>query len=208
MSLGFWKLTGENADTSEEFTIPKAKFTYTVKFDFRGNSGPDETGSYDMKTMRFGVKQTTRPNPIIAYTEVNRYGLRTKVATRMDYGQFNISFYDDQDNMAHNIFKNYIEKLSPISKLPKASADGLADNDKAVGIGPLDKEYGIIQAVTLVHHGWKQNTIYEYLNPKIVTVTLDELDMSVSDPSSISFTFNCDSVHTRYEAGTGAAANK
>ena len=203
--MSFWKLingikTGKS-DTADDFggsDAPKQKFTYTVEFRFR--SGLGIKGSDVMEQMDFGVKTTTRPSPIVNYVDVNYYNFRTKVATRVDYGAITMTFYDDIKNKAHDIFEHYIKTISPIANLNREQASlldtlGQSPNGSA-SVGPLNtNRHGIIQSIRITHHTGDTKVHYDYLNPKITTMTLDDLDMTTSEASTITFNFNYDSVN-------------
>lgn len=201
MADSFWKLingihTGKS-DTADDFggsAAPKQKFAFTVEFRFR--SGLGVQGSDNMRTMDFGVKTSTRPSPIITYQDVNYNNFRTKVATRVDYGSITMTFYDDVLNKAHDIFEHYIKTVSPIANLPRSQADlldTLGQGGGSASIGPLEtNRHGILQNIRVTHHAGDEKIHYDFLNPKITTMTLDDLDMTTSDASSLTFNFNFD----------------
>lgn len=201
----------DNFATNEQ---PKTKFLFTVQFFPRSGLKLQESGSDDMTLMRFALKKAGRPNPSFTYQDVNFYSFRTKVAVKLDYGTVALSFYDDVVNNAHNIVSQYINYMSPIASLGKEQADLLAGgSDGARSIGAMvDNVLGPFQAMRVTHHMLDNNgsnptiakqVFYDYLNPKIVTVNLDELDMSASDVSMVDVTFVYDSVNITYsDAGS------
>jgi len=249
---------------------PKLKFNFTVTFKFRnptfiggvGGKGDDGT-MFDEVT--FALKQASRPNPTIMYQDVNFYNYRTKVATKVDYGTMQLTFYDDVQNNAHNLFEVYLKMISPIANANAGRASMLANESMPSrnkdfnidpgtvleggtgSLGPLPNQnggqYGLLENITIRHWFFSQtekriegppevdafqvgktsienstgNTLdpenisyveYQFLNPKIINMTFDELDMATSDASTIMSTFNYDSVYinspmsTRPEAET------
>lgn len=221
---------------------PKLKFNFTMTLGFRRNreeglndytARGGNTGSDDFRFMTFALKQASRPNPSITYQDINFYNYRTKVATRMDYGTMNLTFYDDSNNNAHYFYEYYLKSVSPIANLEKKYAGNLEERgpenvyefNKEIGegaplpgsasIGPLPEgqgRYGVLEFIILHHYYWRrppgatdasdptpfiQRVDYEFLNPKIVNMTLDELDMTQSDSSSVMLVFNYDSAFIR-----------
>lgn len=200
----FWRLTNATGiaggpDTADNLGVhpPKFKFNFTVQFIPRTLSLPDQ-GNTEMNAMAFGVKTFSRPKPKINYQNVNFYNFRTNVATNTDYGQSIISFYDDPQNKAHAIVENYLKVVSPIYGRSQGEADNFDrfGQGNAASIGPLTgNRHGPIKAIILTHHYYlngPRRTTYEYLNPKFTDIDLDDLDMSISESSLITITFNYD----------------
>lgn len=251
---------------------PKSKFLYTVAIEYNaaikallsasngGASNDPRTGSIYMDKMVFGVKTASRPNPSVTYQDVNMYNYRTKVATKVDYGTATITFYDDVNNTAHDIYRLYLQTISPISNVANAiyapNFAGTAVNPQtgdpnvsSLGALPNGQEAGLINTVTVVHQmpldysqasvsatgtlltppagsslstqlinllnpfqmpaapsagntvpvlaaAIQANTVqYTYMNPKIINFTLDDLDMTQSDVTTVSLTFTYDTVY-------------
>jgi hypothetical protein len=73
-------------------------------------------------------------------------------------------------------------------------------------LGELEARHGIIRYIKIYHeyflsdpHSYtegpkRKTTVYTYLNPKIITANMDELDMSQSAVTTVDLTFNYDSV--------------
>ena len=214
---------------------PKLKFNFTVSLKFRppiGNSLQSSMTTNNLTDIvTFAIKQASRPIPTVNYVDVNFYNYRTKVATKMDYGTMQVTFYDDVGNIAHNIYESYLKGISPIANVLPEYADRLT-SDKAgphnkgfnhpagnIGnstgsIGPLPLatggENGLIQTITIRHWFFSQterrggegeNTEnhqyvdYHFLNPKVINMTLDELDMGQSDINTLMMNFIYDSVY-------------
>lgn len=181
---------------------PKYKFLYTVQFEFRVHK-PFHEGNDTMMSNLFAIRQMGRPSPIINYQDANYYGYRTKVATKTDFATFNMSFYDDTQNRAHEIFDKYMEAVSPITQ--NSNADSLLGLQT---IGELEEvaKLGPIKRIIL-YHAYRgvynpKRTRYEFLNPKVTNVMLDELDMTTSEVSSVTLTFNYDSFTVNHDAST------
>lgn len=216
-----WKLTPDIAPVNDDsmssaivpdrmstFDHPKLKFNFTVQFFFRQNV-PNEQGSDEVADMSLAAKQATRPNINPVLQDVNFYNFRTKIRTKVEYGVCTVTLYDDASNHAHDIFKSYLNAISPISRDTVLGAvDNLDLNGQTTtaSSGPLAaNRHGVIRKIRVTHHfrsgpsSDERKIHYDYLNPKIVNFVLDELDMSQSDVNTVSMTFSYDSVITTKE---------
>jgi len=173
--------------------------------------------------IELALKTATRPQPTVTFQDVNFYNYRTKIATKVDYGTMVITFYDDIRNRAHDIFDLYLKSVSPIAnndiRVNNATLREFAtDVDSSTNlssIGPLydTDDEGLIRSITINHYlpmdyskfngvtDFAQGTQipytviqYKFLNPKIINMVLDDLDMSQNDTSSVTLTFVYDSV--------------
>ncbi len=205
---------------------PKLKFLFTVEFvvgtalfpglaDGTGAwDGEDqplvELGSSNMARIKYACKNVTRPNINVNYVPVNSYNRRFQVATKVDYGTVSLTLYDDNKNYAHYLFTEYLNMISPVSNI-SAENHRLTDNpiQHWASLGPLEvpDRNGLIQKMRVTHHytdtysddGNSHKLIhYDYINPKIQTFALDDLDMSISDASTINLTFVYDAVNIVY----------
>lgn len=182
---------------------PKYKFNFFVKFNFR-TSPPAHEGGLSIEDNEFAIKQMGRPSPIIQYADINYYGFRTKVATRTDFGVFNMTFYDDGPGRAHDVFETYMSTISPI--VNESSADGITDS-QTIGFLPDFTELGPLKNITLIHKHLGKKTEYVFQNPKITNFLLDELDMTQSEVTSVNMAFVYDSFHIAESAANGRGSN-
>ena len=204
----------------------KLKFNFTATIKFRSGSTVGPLNMEDGAT--FGLKQASRPNPTVTYQDVNVYNYRTKVATKMEYGTMQITFFDDSENLAHDVYSAYLKSISPVANMegnqantlysggsgPKnKSFNAISGAPSAGSIGPLPPtpngyESSIIELITIKHWYMKGEAVesvsYEFLNPKVVNMTLDELDMTQSDVSTIMMNFVYDSVYIDTPEGNDA----
>lgn len=192
---------------------PKLKFLFTVQFFPRGSLRLPDNGSTDMNTLIFPLKRATRPNISMTYQNINMYNYRTQVLTKIEYGgsPASITFYDDVTNRSLGVVVNYLTMISPISNQTINNASLLADDpDGSASVGSMEAstgstsgdEYGPLQAIRVAHHSIDPTnpnniitTYYDYLNPKIININLDELEMSASEVSMVEFSFVYDSVN-------------
>jgi hypothetical protein len=217
---------------------PKYRFNYTIELAYRSTLASQLTGVDDvrkgsklMNTMALPIKTVTRPQPVVAYQDVNFYNYRSKVAVKVEYGTLTVTFYDDNFNTVHDIYEMYLKQLSPIASIKQDSfannfdqfgARVVPNNDvpdvSSLGALPTNESAGLIQSITISHHlpldysnarmssannagyvdGQKINATvvqYVYMNPKVVNMTLDDLDMSSNEPSMATLVFTYDSVY-------------
>lgn len=217
-------MTATLPDRMSTWESPKLSFNFVCQFYFEDNIidiGRDSNGPSPLNN-KFAVIRAGRPQPTFNYTKVNFYNFRTNVATSVDYGTVNLSFYDDSANRAHDIAHTYLNAMSPISNVNSDSANNLdtlgqnlltdlqagppapgTDRRHSASLGPLKtRRHGIIKRIRITHlyrvgeSGREAATYYDYLNPKLTSLTLGELDMSQSVVNTVDMTFNYDSVYT------------
>lgn len=177
-----------------------------------------DRGSESLTEIQYSLKSATRPAPTFEFQDVNYYNYRTKVQTKIDYGTFTVVMYDDQSDKANDLFVNYLKSVSPIANLPGSFSDNLGKDElddfslssggassNFSTTGDLFSERGHLAYIKIYHYYYKnvsgrlepETIVYEYLNPKVTTVQYSDLSMSDSEASTISLTFNFDSVHIR-----------
>ena len=196
---------------------PKYKFLFVVQFIC--NSGYSELDNLDFA---FVVKKSTRPTVTFQTEDVNFYNFRTKYNTKTDFDDMEMSFHDDTQNYATRFYAAYMRAMSPVTNLTSfvdpenegmdfensVNSDNnmtnpieqtIANNYYSASRGPLvDGQKQILQEVRLFHvfdYGKKMN-VFRFLNPRISTIALDAVDMSIGDEGSeLSIKFNYDSVY-------------
>lgn len=207
----------DNFATNEQ---PKLKFLFTVEFKPRNGLTNFENywGDESMDDNRFALKKAGRPSFQFIYEDVNFYGKRQKVGTKTDYGTVTLTFYDDVVNRSHSIVSQYLRTVSPIANITREQANNLEGSEGGAityGALPNGNENGPFQWMRVTHHmlnenaapatsssdstlGQAKQVYYDYLNPKILNVTLDELDMTQSDVNNVEIVFVFDSVNISY----------
>lgn len=202
--------------------LPKYKFLFVVQFTF----SPEYMQDQDFqRKFAFVIKQSTRPSVKYTMEDVNYYNFRTKVTTKAEFEEMNMEFYDDGRNSVHALYTAYTRAMSPVlnyasaKEMDMAEMEGMAGNfssSRVSGIqqqvpviangagstGPLANDNkNIIREIKLYHvydNGRKVN-IYTFINPRITSFELDDLDMAVSDINMVEMKFNYDSVHTEVD---------
>lgn len=91
---------------------PKFKFLFVVEFLYNGDYA--QLGNLDFA---FVIKRSTRPVVNYQYEDVNYYNFRTKVPTKTDFQQMQMTFHDDNKNQALRFYNAYLRSMSPITNL-------------------------------------------------------------------------------------------
>lgn len=188
---------------------PKLTFNFTLEVYFRNPMLQNSLvwGHENLEMITIPLKTATRPTTNVTYTDVNYYNYRTKVATRTEYGPVSVSMYDDGANVVHDFYKHYMETISPIAK--NGDSMELADSPFATpfsgasSLAPLVHGSGLIRFMKVNHFHRVANvwlkTVYTYVNPKIQSFNLDELDMTKSDVNTVTMEFVPDAVTVKTE---------
>ena len=207
-------LYGEDRQIPDDFAgteAPKLKFNFTLSFQFTSMMYGVVEGADDPYAITFGIKQIPRPAPNVMYEDVNFYNFMTKVATKIEFGVVTVTLYDDRTNKAHYIFQKYMESISPITNVGRDFAPLMdtSGQERTASIGPLDNSarHGPIKSIRVTHltNHLGKAVIYDFINPKIQNVILDELDMTQSDVSTITFTFIYDSYNVTHTGDPGTS---
>jgi hypothetical protein len=191
---------------------PKHKFMFILQFTLK-----NEYNAWDeyLNQMAFVVKNTGRPNINVEHEEVNMYNFWTRVPKRTVYEPITMRFHDDSKNFGHSFFAAYLEAISPIARLGGYENDsavmnyqyleniglngsGRATNSSA-SVGALEgNNTAIIDELKVFHlfdYG-RFMSVYNYKNPKILSMNLDDLDMSEgSTANEIEIQFAYDALH-------------
>jgi len=192
---------------------PKFKFLFilqiTLSTAYQGGLGDSAN------RLAFVVKHSTRPNINVEHEDVNLYNFWTRVPKRTIYEPITMRFYDDIQGQAHLFYTAYLESLSPISRRgireairSTSGVDWLQANSMnfnnidTLGSASISALEGgatsIISEIRLFHmydYGKLMN-VYEFHNPKLLTMNLDELDMAESGGGSeIELSFGYDAMH-------------
>lgn len=189
---------------------PKLTFNFTMEIAYYTST---PVGNADPELMNLALKTATRPQPTITYQDVNFYNYRTKVATKTDYGTTTVTFYDDGSNKALNIYRYYLNSISPISNSSEIMNDAGVPFGSTSSIGPLSVGMGLIKNIKIFHYyrgvinaGSRvsdNRIVYSYLNPKITNFIMDDLSMMQSEASTVAMTFAYDAVNITQETLDG-----
>lgn len=210
---------------------PKYKFLFIVQF--VPDNGYEAMGrDYGPLDMAFTVKKSSRPNVRFQMDDVNYYNYRTKVVTKTEFEEMNMSFHDDQQNIATEFYQAYLRAMSPITGIfPTSSATDpsileqrgmdfqgntlvggdagqIPVNFYAGSTGPLANNvkqvFREIRIYHLFDYGNLMN-VYRFANPRISHLQLDDLDMSIgSEGSEISLSFVYDSLYLDTNVDVGS----
>lgn len=206
---------------------PKHNFMFMVKFVFRSDYESlgvvDKTGKDGEETseeikFHYLCRRFTRPEINIEYEDVNQYNFRTKVARRIDYGDVDLTLYDDMQNSSMAFLEKYLKIRSPIARKSPNEGDiydlagmdfssagaggtgvsGELDNSSASMGGLIKNNKAVLKQVEVYHifeYGSRVNK-YTFINPKIKQFRMSDFDMDGgTEPASIEITMAYDSLY-------------
>lgn len=184
LSLQKWLLgrTSDNAENAfhisaelADYSQPKTTFLFTAEFVF---SDGESYGSESMYNLEVDLLSATRPTITFTNENINFYNYRSKVTTKVEFGQVTITMYEDSLDKSNGIIKKYLESISPISRLalsgrvadtlnnveyigidtssetPKIPKQDKPSISVFSGVGPLKdgEESGLLKSLILYHH--------------------------------------------------------
>lgn len=190
---------------------PKLKFNFTMEIEYRADIDPK--GSSTMAGLTIPLKSITRPAVTANMVDLNFYNYRTKTPTKMDYGTVTVVLYDTPDeSVSHEIMQELLREMSPISRVDVFDKT-LIDDPTSVpfgamsSLGAMESRMGPVRVLKVYHHyvinGVHRYTGYAYLNPKLSSTDLGELNMSESDVTLVSMTFTYDGYTVFYDGSRG-----
>lgn len=200
---------------------PKFKFLFVVQFVPAPGYGPLGGQDFGPLDMAFVVKRSSRPNLKFHHEDVNYYNFRTKVITKTEFEDMNMSFHDDTLNLGTQFYHSYMRAMSPITGIEASGAqpdlleqggmdfvgNTLAENQiinqiaaskYAASSGTLVNDqkqvFSEIRIYHLFDNGNRMN-VWRFFNPRISALNLDDLDMANgTEGSEITLSFNYDSL--------------
>lgn len=192
----------------------KFKFLFVVEFHFN----PEYQNLVNVSPA-FVVKTADRPSIAYEYEDINMYNFRTKVAKKSTFAPLTMSFYDDEQNHATAFYNAMMRLMSPVTNARSsgfyeedgmnfgqleqdtigtdAGAQGIPSYVHSASIGPmLGNNTSIIDAITLhhVYRGGQRVNRYTFHRPRVLNMTLDQMDMSSGDSSELRLEFAYDSI--------------
>lgn len=200
---------------------PKYKFMFVVQFEFSTDYAPLKELDF-----AFVIKNSTRPNVEFEYEDINMYNFRTKIIKKAMYPPIDMRFYDDDYNQAMLFYNAYLKSISPIANMDfegtKSSSTGLYEDlpmefnnlnkdqrvqpatvtthPYAASIGPLVKPTTkTVLSRIAIFHIYRQGrlmNIYNFYNPRIEKLGLDDLDMANNaEGNEVSLSFSYDGMY-------------
>ena len=192
----------------------KFKFLFVVEFHFN----PAYQKLVDVSPA-YVVKTADRPSIQYEYEDINMYNFHTKVAKRSSFAPLTMSFYDDEQNHATAFYNAMMRLMSPVTNVATsffleedgmnfgdlkntqigrdAETQGIAAYQHSASIGPmLGTNTSIIEAITLhhVYMGGKRVNRYTFHRPRVINMTLDQMDMTAGEVSELRLEFAYDSI--------------
>lgn len=99
---------------------PKHKFMWVVQI----IPSAAYASAFNNLDIAFVAKTSTRPNVKYTMDDINFYNYRTKVVTKSEFQEMNMTFYDDMANLAGAFHAAYLKATVPISNFPNGDQAG------------------------------------------------------------------------------------
>ncbi len=192
----------------------KFKFLFVVEFNFN----PQYLNLKNVSPA-FVVKTADRPSVQYEYEDINMYNFRTKVAKKATFAPLTMSFYDDEQNHATAFYNAMLRAMTPISNavgnqffeengmafgelgVDSVGADspsqGVPVYAHSASIGPmLGNNTSVIDSITLhhVYMGGRRVNRYTFHRPRVLNMTLDQMDMTNGDTTELRMEFAYDGI--------------
>lgn len=193
----------------------KLKDLFVVEFKFY----PDYQNLLEVEPS-FIVKTADRPSITFEHEDINMYNFKTKIARKSTFSPIVMTFHDDEQNRAVAFYNAVQRFMAPITnnvspalyehsgmefedilKTTTVGYDsptqGIPYYTQSASVGPLiGSRTSVIESINLYHvyRGGKRVNRYTYHRPRIVSMSLDQLDMSSPDTSELRFEFVPDNV--------------
>lgn len=212
-SLSNWILTRSDGNYPDatliqhdfgELNRPKTSFLFTAEF---GLTFQGDRGAKQLEAITYDLKNASRPQINVNLEDVNFDGYRAKVATRISFGTVKLTFYEDSLNTAQQFLWSYLNEISPLTKLAARGENTYTHSEEVIGgangIDAMAYPDGPIAWIKVHHHyisGDKSKvTTYVYTNPKLESVEYSDLDMTMSEATTVTLTFAAEAINT-YES--------
>lgn len=218
---GSWYATSYAASLANSQFRPKLKFLFRVEFLFK-QAVLDAFGRGDwLRNFTFLIKSVDRPKVDFEYEEVNQYNFRTKILKQIKHRELTMTFMDDVGNNVYEFFRFMMMVHSPVTRRSATATqsiseaittyanksgmeftDGLGHNEDLAHRGVLPTDLGnAIEAIKVTQFfvnpsehlsdATKQVSFF-FINPRIVSFDLDDVNHETSDPNLFTMQFDYD----------------
>lgn len=150
---------------------PKTGFLYFVSFNLGDGVITDTTwaiSNSNLKNVGLLVKKIDLPKFTITTETLNQYNRKTVVQTKLNYGNINIDFHDDNSDITTNLWKNYYKYYFADGKYGAGTSTPIQFTDTKYGI--TDYSYGLDNGQK--NQFFKSIDIYILHQQKFTQVTL------------------------------------
>lgn len=218
---GSWYATSYAHSLANSQFRPKMKFLFRVEFLFK-DGVLEQFGRADwQRNFTFLIKSVDRPKVDFEYEDVNQYNFRTKVLRQIKHRELTMTFIDDVGNNVYEFFRFMMMVHSPITRRSVYATQSIADAHVAYttgsgmefsqGLGDINDfahrgaigtDIGnVIQAIKVTQlflnqtnqldSATKQVSFF-FINPRMVSFDLDDVNHEVSEPNLFTMQFDYD----------------
>jgi len=218
---GSWYATSYAASLANSHFRPKLKFMFRVEFLFKDKVLEQFGRANWQRNFTFLVSKVDRPKVDFEYEEINEYNFRTKVLKRILHKDLSMSFIDDVGNNVYEFFRFMMMVHSPITRRSIYTSQNITDVHEAFlngsgmefteGLGQTNDyaQRGVVntdvgsplQAIKVTQLFLDQTNKIDtatrqvsffFINPRVVSFDLDELDHSASEYNTFNMAFDFD----------------
>ena len=179
---------------------PKNGWIYYVLFDIDPAAITDPVWNNQQRTTEVGmlVKTTDLPRFAVQTETMNQYNRKSVIQTKINYTPVSMSMHDDESNVVHNMWLNYLIYYSPDPTYVKKGSTGAANDPVPVAFekgnqynptnalfqpanfglnsGLVDNPF--FRSITVYQLNRKVFTSYQLLNPLVQAWDHDRLDQT------------------------------
>ncbi len=147
---------------------------------------------------QYYVKSVTRPKVRFVHQDINYYNFRSKVLTQTTFESITVVLWDEIKNSVVDFYNKYLTTLSGQGSGKWGIDSGFEKNGSTSSKSYSNNGYGETVLSTIIieqlfAYGTKSNR-FIFKNARIEAMDLDDLSMESSDLSTLTITFNYDSV--------------
>ena len=218
---GSWYATSYAASLANSQFRPKLKFLFRVEFLFQDGVLEKFGRAEWQRNFTFLIKSVDRPKVDFEYEDINQYNFRTKVLRQIKHRELTMTFVDDVGNNVYEFFRFMMMVHSPITRRSINATQNIADTKVTYAAGSgmefsepfkdpndfahrgvVDTDIGnAIQAIKVtqffldpsqkLENSTKQVSFF-FINPRVVSFDLDDVNHEVSDPNLFTMQFDYD----------------
>lgn len=177
----------------------ESKETIAKVLDYVETPTEIKTLSYELSKF---VKSVSRPKIKFNTFTLNQYNRKRIIYKNVEYPQIKVSFYDVKESPVQRFFFSYLKCINDTflmkSKNSYTSKNLLSDYTRYYedwGFN-TDSDFMLIDRISVLEWLNDKITVYNYNNPKIVSIDMSDSNLGDWNPQEISVTFEYEGITT------------
>lgn len=162
---------------------------------------PTELKTLSLELSKF-VKSTTRPKIKLNTIKLNQYNRKRLVYKDVEYPTIKVTFYDVKESPVQRFFFSYLKCINDTFLMKSKDSytrDTLLANYTRFyedwGFN-TDSDFMLIDRITILEWLNDKVTVYNYNNPKIVSIDMSDSNLGDWNPQEISVSFEYEGITT------------